>query len=301
MDRTGTDPLSEILGFPEFINESRLDEIIDLIQEECTRPDVFLDYGLGDSPFGGDLLDPVFGDVLGCDQDSVFDPFIGFGEDVKANGDEDNDGEISSATTPTTSKKMKRDRSRTLVSERRRRCRMKEKLYALRSLVPNITKMDKASIVGDAVFYVEELQFQVRRLKDDIERLESTFRGAKCSSSSVIQGKPKRVRVPDIDRTLSSKLSQIDVLEVCKRTYNVRVVCETGDRVTASLYRALESVKGFEMHTSNLALVSDRCILFTFNLKVNEGEPDSDVPSLRSRVCGALLSQGFELQLPPAS
>ena len=37
--------------------------------------------------------------------------------------------------------KPKRDRSKTLVSERRRRSRMKEKLYELRSLVPNITKV----------------------------------------------------------------------------------------------------------------------------------------------------------------
>lgn len=52
--------------------------------------------------------------------------------------------EYSSATT--TTRKMKNssskgDRSRTLVSERRRRGRMKEKLYALRALVPNITKV----------------------------------------------------------------------------------------------------------------------------------------------------------------
>lgn len=38
-------------------------------------------------------------------------------------------------------KRKKSDRSTTLISERRRRRRMKEKLYALRSLVPNITKV----------------------------------------------------------------------------------------------------------------------------------------------------------------
>lgn len=39
----------------------------------------------------------------------------------------------------------KRDRSKTIVSERKRRVRMKEKLYELRSLVPNITKVRRSS------------------------------------------------------------------------------------------------------------------------------------------------------------
>jgi len=41
----------------------------------------------------------------------------------------------------TATKKAKVDRSSTLVYEQRRRGRMKEKLYAFRSLVPNITKV----------------------------------------------------------------------------------------------------------------------------------------------------------------
>lgn len=40
-----------------------------------------------------------------------------------------------------TKTRIRRDRSKTLVSERKRRGRMKEKLYELRSLVPNITKV----------------------------------------------------------------------------------------------------------------------------------------------------------------
>lgn len=67
------------------------------------------------------------------------------------NGGEDEDNHSSSDTTttttnttlstPTTKKTSRVDRSRTLISERRRRGRMKEKLYALRALVPNITKV----------------------------------------------------------------------------------------------------------------------------------------------------------------
>lgn len=65
-----------------------------------------------------------------------------------ANGgvqEEDNDGDDSSGRARTTTtkctKKPKVDRSRALISERRRRGKMKEKLYALRALVPNITKV----------------------------------------------------------------------------------------------------------------------------------------------------------------
>ena len=49
------------------------------------------------------------------------------------------DGNSSGGTTRVA--KLRRDRSKTLISERRRRGRMKEKLYELRSLVPNITKV----------------------------------------------------------------------------------------------------------------------------------------------------------------
>lgn len=61
--------------------------------------------------------------------------------------DEDKDGNDASGATRTTtiidasSKKPKGDRSRTLISEQKRRGKMKEKLYQLRALVPNITEV----------------------------------------------------------------------------------------------------------------------------------------------------------------
>lgn len=96
----------------------------------------------------------------------VVDGFPSLAENAK-NGEEDDiddedDGDYSSAMTMNAStssataatpshraltKKAKVDRSRTLVSERRRRGRMKEKLYALRALVPNITKVYKLIVL----------------------------------------------------------------------------------------------------------------------------------------------------------
>ncbi|KAK9068994.1 hypothetical protein SSX86_013110 [Deinandra increscens subsp. villosa] len=52
-----------------------------------------------------------------------------------------------------------------VLAERRRREKLNERFVILRTLVPLVTKMDKASILGDTIEYVKELRKKVRDLE----------------------------------------------------------------------------------------------------------------------------------------
>ncbi|KAF8008125.1 hypothetical protein BT93_K1957 [Corymbia citriodora subsp. variegata] len=49
-------------------------------------------------------------------------------------------------------------------AERQRREKMNQRFYALRSVVPNVSRMDKASLLSDAVDYIKELRSRIAEL-----------------------------------------------------------------------------------------------------------------------------------------
>ncbi|OAY59726.1 transcription factor MYC2 [Manihot esculenta] len=53
-------------------------------------------------------------------------------------------------------------------AERQRRERLNHRFYALRSVVPNVSKMDKASLLADAVTYIKELKAKVDELESKL-------------------------------------------------------------------------------------------------------------------------------------
>ncbi|GLJ55435.1 hypothetical protein SUGI_1190240 [Cryptomeria japonica] len=70
-----------------------------------------------------------------------------------------------------------------IMAERQRREEMNEKFSILRTILPNITKKDKASIVTDTINYVRELEKKVKYLQDFKYKANKT-KGSKQNHSS---------------------------------------------------------------------------------------------------------------------
>lgn len=63
-----------------------------------------------------------------------------------------------------------------VLAERRRREKLNERFIILRSLVPFVTKMDKASILGDTIEYVKQLRKKIQDLESRTRQMESDQR-----------------------------------------------------------------------------------------------------------------------------
>jgi hypothetical protein len=196
--------------------------------------------------------------------------------------------------------------SKTLLSERKRRGRLNERLYTLRSLVPRITKMDKASIVGDAISYVQDLQKQVKDIQAEIEGLRSNLSGQNDSTplhrdNSVVSDLEYEMQLYEEGNTNHplplpnepptwQKLD-LDVTKVEDRTFHIRLYCKKNPGVLIRLMRALESIQ-LDFHNANLTSF-DGHIIKTATVKIKKRYGSLEAEAVRRAILDATSKYGF--------
>ncbi|KAL7121652.1 hypothetical protein ACP275_02G193900 [Erythranthe tilingii] len=134
-------------------------------------------------------------------------------------------------------------------AERQRREKLNHRFYALRSVVPNVSRMDKASLLSDAVSYIKELKSRL----DDLQ----TNNNKKLLSSSVVKTETDEqlLLVHDDEPIISSScLMSSSVVEVEVKMVGVdgmiRVQSEKSNYPSARLMDAIRDLKLEIQHAS---------------------------------------------------
>ncbi|PHT39813.1 Transcription factor MYC2 [Capsicum baccatum] len=142
-------------------------------------------------------------------------------------------------------------------AERQRREKLNQRFYALRAVVPNVSKMDKASLLGDAIAYINELKSVVQNsdlniedLRNQIEYLRKELAN-KGSSNYPGPSPPQNQDLKIVDLDIDVKVSGWDAM--------IRIQCSKKNHPAARLMGALKDLDLDVQHAS-VSVVNDLMI-----------------------------------------
>ncbi|KAF2316124.1 hypothetical protein GH714_041324 [Hevea brasiliensis] len=147
-------------------------------------------------------------------------------------------------------------------AERQRREKLNQRFYALRAVVPNVSKMDKASLLGDAIAYIKELQAKLQTAESDKEEMEKQVESMKEEFAS----KDSRPGPPPPDQELKmsnkhgSKAMEMDIdVKIIGCDAMIRIQCSKKNHPAARLMAALKELD-LEVNHASVSVVNDLMI-----------------------------------------
>ncbi|XP_051137145.1 transcription factor bHLH18-like isoform X2 [Andrographis paniculata] len=157
-----------------------------------------------------------------------------------------------------------------ILAERRRREKLNQRFIALSALVPGLKKMDKASVLGDAIKYMKQLQEKVKALEEKNKSKTSIESAVLVTKHQVFDNSSSR-DPPLIDRTLP----EIEA-RVCNNDVLINIHCEKRKGVVEKTLVQLHkihltvvnsSVMTFGDSALNIAIVAKKDEGFSIDMK----------------------------------
>nr|ASL24779.1 aborted microspores 2 [Allium cepa] len=207
------------------------------------------------------------------------------GDNSGSEGSEDDD----EGGSRTVGRNGKRHHSKNLMAERKRRKKLNDRLYALRALVPKITKMDRASILGDAIEYVMELQKQVKELEEELEnetnhddeakQYESNFdmvttnlNGLLNDQAMELDESPKlsKLEHSSSEEKVNQMEPQVEVKQLDGNEFYLKILCE---HKFGGFSRLMEAISSLGLEVTNATVTTQQSLVlnvFTVQRRDNE-------------------------------
>uniref|UniRef100_A0A803NJG8 BHLH domain-containing protein n=1 Tax=Cannabis sativa TaxID=3483 RepID=A0A803NJG8_CANSA len=193
-------------------------------------------------------------------------------------------------------------------SERHRRVQMSDKYHVLKSLVPNPTKNDRASVVGDAIEYIRELRRTVNELKILVEKKRRGIEANKRRKSEEdTAGEVENCNIkPEPDHSYirsswlqrKSKDTEVDV-RIIDDEVTIKLVQRKKINLLLTASRVLDELQLDLRHVAG-GHVGDT-YSFLFNTKIYEGS-SLYASAIANKLMDVLDRQfGVILPLPPTN
>ncbi|CAL9049077.1 transcription factor bHLH25-like [Musa acuminata AAA Group] len=134
-----------------------------------------------------------------------------------------------------------------VVAERKRREKLSQRFIALSAVVPGLKKMDKASVLGDAIEYLKRLEEQVKSLEDQV---------AKRQAEKAVLVKKSRLGADDDDSSsdehpCGGPAPEIEA-RVCDKAVLIKIHCENRKGV---LVKALSEIEKLHLSVGNTSVI----------------------------------------------
>uniref|UniRef100_J3NF87 BHLH domain-containing protein n=1 Tax=Oryza brachyantha TaxID=4533 RepID=J3NF87_ORYBR len=165
-----------------------------------------------------------------------------------------------------------------IIAERRRREKINQRFIELSTVIPGLKKMDKATILGDAVKYVKELQEKVKSMEDG---------GGGGRSAMVVRKQCRQQQLQSSDGG-TSRLPEIEA-RLSEKSVLLRIHCGNARGMLVRLLSEVEELRLAITHTSVMPFPASTVII-TITAKVEEGF-NSTVEEIVRRLDSALLHQ----------
>ncbi|RDX76547.1 Transcription factor bHLH25, partial [Mucuna pruriens] len=143
-----------------------------------------------------------------------------------------------------------------IIAERKRREKLSQRFIALSALVPGLQKTDKASVLGDAIKYLKQLQEKVRALEEEKnmrKNVESVVIVKKSQLSNDVNNSSS-----EYDGSFDEILPEIEA-RFCERNVLIRVHCEKSKGVVEKTIHEIE--KHHLKVTNSNTMTFGRCAL----------------------------------------